>query len=80
MTWDEVTLPSALRDAHRVATGTWGRLRVSRGRLRFVAETAPVTDVIVDANRLQGIPPDVEHFVETIGPVRFAIEFLGRNP
>jgi tellurite methyltransferase len=75
-TWDEVSMPRALRRAHRVASGTWGRLRVSRGRLRFVAETSPVTDVIVDADRLQGVPPDVEHFVEPDGPVRFAVEFL----
>ena len=71
-TWDEVSMPRA----HRVASGTWGRLRVNRGRLRFVAETSPVTDLIVDADRLQGIPPDVEHFVEPDGPVRFAVEFL----
>ena len=69
-------MPTALRRAHRVASGTWGRLRVDQGRLRFVAQTTPVTDVIVDAGRPQAIPPDVEHFVEPQGPVRFAVEFL----
>ena len=75
-TWDEHSVPAALRRAHRVASGTWGRLRVDQGRLRFVAQTAPVTDVIVDARQPQAIPPDVEHFVEPQGPVRFAVEFL----
>jgi tellurite resistance-related uncharacterized protein len=75
-TWDEHTMPSALRRAHRVASGTWGRVRVDEGRLRFVAQTTPLTDVIVDAGRPQGIPPDVEHFVEPQGPVRFAVYFL----
>jgi tellurite methyltransferase len=75
-TWDEHTVPDALRRAHRVASGTWGRLRVAGGSLRFVAETDPPTDVIVVAPGTQGIPPDVEHFVEPQGPTRFAIEFL----
>jgi tellurite resistance-related uncharacterized protein len=76
-TWDEHSMPEALRRAHRVASGTWGRLRVDGGDLRFVARTTPVTDVVVEAGEWQGIPPDVEHFVEPRGSVRFAIEFLG---
>ena len=44
-TWDERTMPDALRRDHRVASGTWGRLRVESGSLRFVARTEPITDV-----------------------------------
>lgn len=76
-TWDERTMPEALRRDHRVAAGTWGRLRVEDGALRFVARTDPVTDVIVAEHQVQGIPPEVEHFVEPQGTVRFAIDFLG---
>lgn len=76
-TWDERTMPAALRRAHRVATGTWGRLRVESGSLRFVARTDPMTDVIVESELAQGIPPDVEHYVEPQGPTRLAIDFLG---
>jgi tellurite resistance-related uncharacterized protein len=75
-TWDESSLPPALRTAHRISSGTWGRLRVSAGRLRFVAHTDPVTDVLVDRDVVQGIPPDVEHYVEPDGPVALAIDFL----
>ena len=75
-TWDERTMPDALRRAHRVASGTWGRLRVQSGSLRFVARTDPTTDVIVESGTVQGIPPDVEHQVEPQGPTRFAIDFL----
>lgn len=75
-TWDEHTIPNALRRAHRVATGTWGRLRVEAGSLRFVARTDPITDVIVESEVAQGIPPDVEHHIEPQGPTRFAIDFL----
>ena len=76
-TWDERTMPGALRQAHRVALGTWGRLRVETGSLRFVARTDPITDVIVESGLEQGIPPDVEHHIEPQGPTRFAIDFLG---
>lgn len=75
-TWDEVTVPNALRNDHRVAAGTWGRLRVEVGSLRFVAETAPLTDVEVNPGSPQPIPPGVEHHVVVDGPVRFSIDFL----
>jgi hypothetical protein len=45
-------------------------------RHRFVAQTTPVVDVVVDHRHPQSIPPDVEHFVEPQGPVRFSIAFL----
>jgi tellurite methyltransferase len=78
-TWDERNMPDALRRAHRVGSATWGRLRVETGSLRFVARTDPLTDVIVAANSVQGIPPDVEHHVEPTGRTRFAIDFLAQR-
>ena len=76
--WDERTMPAALRRAHRVAAGTWGRLRVQRGRLRFRAAPQPPLDVVVGPDAPQAIPPEVEHHVEPLGEVRFTIEFLRR--
>ncbi len=75
-TWDAHSMPEALRRAHRVATGVWGRLRVEAGSLRFIARTDPITDVLVHEDHSQGIPPDVEHHVEPQGATRFAIDFL----
>lgn len=79
-TWDERTLPDALRRSHRVASGRWGRLRVLSGSVRFVAATEPPTDVVVDAPGTQGIPPDVEHHIEPCGAVEVVIDFLGPAP
>jgi len=76
--WDEQTMPVALRRAHRLATGTWGRLRVEQGRLRFLTDTHPGLDVTVVADIPQSIPPEVEHHVEPKGAVRFFVEFLRR--
>ena len=75
-TWDERTVPDALRRAHRVASGTWGLLRVTSGALRFVAATDPVTDVVIEPGHPQPIPPDVEHHVEPQAATSFAVDFL----
>jgi tellurite resistance-related uncharacterized protein len=76
--WDEDSMPAALRRAHRVASGTWGRLHVESGELRFRARTEPPVEVTVSAGGVQAIPPDVEHEVEPCGHALFYVEFLGR--
>ena len=76
--WDGRTMPAALRRNHRVAAGTWGRLQVERGHLRFRAETQPPLDVLVDPDAPQPIPPEVDHHVEPLGDARFSVESLRR--
>ena len=80
--WDDQTMPAGLRRGHRVASGTWGRIVVHAGRLRFRADTVPPIDVELTAGSTQPIPPDVEHEVAPLGPVRFAVEFfaVSRDP
>src|SRR5579875_3317498 len=73
--WDEQTMPSGLRQAHRVGASTWGRIVVERGRLRFSAATTPPLDVVLEPGAAQAIPPEVDHEVEPCGPVRFRIDF-----
>ena len=75
-TWDASTMPTGLRRAHRVAAGTWGRLRVTEGEVRFRAETDPVIDTAVAAGADQPIPPEVPHEVEPGEQARFFVEFL----
>lgn len=77
--WDETTMPAALRRAHRVAAGRWGRLRVVEGQVRFRAATTPPLDVLVGPGGAQGIPPEVDHDVEPHGHVRFCVEFLEKE-
>lgn len=76
-TWDERTLPKGLLRAHRIPTGSWGRLRVEQGEVRFQAQTDPVIDVIVRPGDTQAIPPGVEHELDPRGQLRFLVEFLG---
>jgi tellurite methyltransferase len=81
--WDEHTMPAGLRRAHRIATGTWGRIIVRLGQLRFVMQSDPALDVVLHSGSTQAIPPEVPHEVQPLGPVRFSIDFFsvkGHNP
>lgn len=75
-TWNERTMPAGLKRAHRVASGTWGRLRVEAGELRFQARTSPAIDTTLRPGDAQAIPPDVEHEVVCRASVSFFVEFL----
>jgi len=75
--WTESSLPAALQRRHRLAPGTWGRLAVRAGRVRFVAEGSPGLDVeLVGAGAVQAVAPEVPHEIHPLGAVRVAIEFF----
>lgn len=75
--WDEHTLPAGLRRAHRLGPGTWGRIVLRAGRLRFtMTADAPWQVELAGPGATQAIPPETAHAVEPLGPVRFSIEFL----
>jgi len=71
----ERSTPAGLRNAHAVAEGVWGRLRVEHGSLGFVFEDTPDDVRTVSAGEHQVIPPSRLHHVVVDGPVRFAVEF-----
>ena len=75
--WNEGTLPKGLLRAHRLGSGTWGRIVITEGRLFFSMASAPPLEAeLTEHTPAQAIPPDVEHEVRLAGPVRFSIEFL----
>ena len=74
--WDVETVPAGLVRSHRIANGTWGRIAVTEGRLRFSATTTPPLEVVLGPSEAQAIPPNVEHHVEPVGAVRFTIDFF----
>ncbi|MGH9086984.1 MAG: DUF3565 domain-containing protein [Acidimicrobiales bacterium] len=77
--WDETTMPATLRRAHRLSVGTWGRIVVHGGRLRYSVATVPAVDVELDAGSTQAIPPEVEHHIEPLGAVRVSIELFAAD-
>jgi tellurite methyltransferase len=75
--WDEGSLPPGLRRAHRLGPGTWGRIVVKEGRLLFSIASEPrLEKELTGQTAAQAIPPDIEHEVRPVGPVRLSIEFL----
>lgn len=74
--WTEQTVPQGLLRAHRLAHGTWGRIVVQSGTLRFTMFSEPRFEVVLRPGSDQSIPPTVEHEVRVLGPVRFTIDFF----
>ncbi len=70
--------PAALRTAHLIATGVWGRLRVLDGVVRFVFEEPPGSVHDVGAGESLDIPPQRAHRVEPGAGARFVVEFHAR--
>ena len=56
--FDESTLPAGLRRNHRVASGTWGMLRVLEGSAQFTMQTDTPTERDLCASDRQPIPPE----------------------
>jgi tellurite resistance-related uncharacterized protein len=71
------TIPAGLRRAHSTRAGTWARLHVLEGRLRF-------RDPLAGSERDLGPGvhavnhPERLHEVAPLGPVRFFVEFLAQ--
>jgi tellurite resistance-related uncharacterized protein len=76
--FDAETLPSGLRQEHRVAEGTWGRLRVHEGSVWFAMAVDPPLEIRVETGGRQPIPPGVAHVLTVDGPVLLTVEFLVR--
>lgn len=74
--WTASSLPAGLRRTHTLAAGTWGRLVVLGGRLRFQANTTPPIDRVLEPGEVQAIAPGVEHHVEPDADARCLVEFL----
>jgi tellurite resistance-related uncharacterized protein len=74
--WDRQSMPAGLGRAHRLGAGTWGRIVVHEGRLRFAMSSEPPLEVELGPGATQAIPPELVHEVRPLGPVRFRVEFL----
>ena len=57
----------------------WGRIIVHDGKLRFVARTKPLFEIVLGEDSTQPIPLGVEHKVQPLGVVCFSIEFLASD-
>lgn len=73
-TFDENTMPAGLRHRHSTKENVWGLIRILEGRLRYrVLE--PPSERILDPEHPGVVRPAQLHEVESLGHVRFFVEF-----
>jgi tellurite resistance-related uncharacterized protein len=73
--FDNDTVPAGLLRAHRLPDGTWGRLVVHSGTMRFVFEDRAEQPIVVGVGDSVVIPPARAHHVEFDGRACFVVEF-----
>lgn len=74
--FDQDTLPRGLRAAHDTKAGTWGRIVVEEGKLRYTLEPPREGSWVLRPGIDGIIEPAVAHRVAPVGTVRFRVEFL----
>lgn len=77
--FDEISLPAALRSAHSLKAGTWGRICVIEGQLKLTyCDTHAQVLLSPEVSGL--IQPQQLHFVEPLGPIKMRIDFFDTQP
>ncbi|MEP1472447.1 MAG: DUF1971 domain-containing protein [Halieaceae bacterium] len=73
--FSEDTVPKGLLNAHQTKAGTWGKIVILEGALRYriLEPETEVTDL--SPSRHGVVEPTVLHDVEPLGAVRFYVEF-----
>lgn len=79
-TFDETSTPAALLESHRLRAGTWGRIVVLEGLLRYEVLEGKPGVWILRPGVAGPIAPALAHRVAPCGRVRFQIEFLAPDP
>ncbi len=71
----EASVPAGLLHAHRTKAGTWGKIVVLDGRLRYRILEPELADVELAPGSFGVVEPGVLHEVLPMGNVRFYVEF-----
>lgn len=75
----EQSLPASLQSNHSLKSGTWGKLNLLSGSLRYtIVETGEQS--LLKAGDCQIIPPEQLHFVEPLGTMTMRVDFYHQRP
>lgn len=74
----ESTVPAGLLRRHTTKAGTWGKIVVLSGRLRYRILVDPIEEHELSPGRPGVVEEQVPHEVEPLGPVSFYVEFHRR--
>ena len=67
--------PVSLLRSHRTKAGTWAKIVVLEGRLRYRILEPEFEEIELSPERPGIVEPEVLHEVEAIGRVRFRVDF-----
>ena len=74
-TFSTRSIPEKLRTSHRTKAGTWAKIVVLEGRLRYRILEPDIREFELSPDHPGVIEPEVLHEVEAVGDVRFYVEF-----
>lgn len=74
-TFGQDNIPAGLLHRHSTRAGTWGRIVVLEGRLRYRILEPEFEEEILTPERPGIVEPQIEHEVALLGPVSFYVEF-----
>lgn len=72
----EETVPVGLLKAHQTKEGTWGKINVTEGRLRYRILEPEFEELVLSPDVFGVVEPTILHEVEPEGKVRFHVEFF----
>jgi len=78
--FDEANVPQGLLGEHRLSAGTWGRIVVYEGLLRYEVLEPERRAWILRPGIVGVIAPNVAHRLQLCGTTRFRVEFLHTSP
>lgn len=73
--FDETSVPDGLLKAHQTKVGTWGKIVILSGALRYTILEPEVEEIVLSPDRHGVVEPTVLHEVAPIGNVTFYVEF-----
>ena len=74
-TFSAQSIPGKLRKSHRTKAGTWAKIVILEGRLRYRILEPEVRELELSPGCPGVVEPQVAHEVEAVGDVCFYVEF-----
>ena len=69
------SIPEGLRKSHRTKAGTWAKIVILEGRLRYRILEPELREFELSSDVPGVVEPQVPHEVEAVGNVSFYVEF-----
>lgn len=69
------SIPAGLLGEHKVKNGTWGKIVVVAGSLRYRILGSTPEEIVLTPQTYGVAEPNVPHQVEPVGDVQFFVEF-----